>query len=292
MHPPSGNAPSNPSPAEIAATIGLLGDDDGPIVQAARATLLRWGDLIRPALVEGAEAESVRVRSRCRSILRTLEVADCLRRFSTLRLGRGGRSPAPPLLEGALLVSQMVRTFVPEASELAAMLRREAAELRVECAGRSLPMCARLLAERLHGRLGLRGGDASVLDLDHVLVDRVLQRRVGIPVTLSLIYLLVARWAGLSAAGVAMPDHFLVRLHGLRPVLVDPYNGGRTVPKSDCARHLRATGHDQVLDHLRDLGDREVLGHYLRGVARAARHRPAAETQRALGRAQSLLETN
>lgn len=292
MNQPSGSSPSRPTPAEIAATIALLGDDHGPIVQSARASLLRWGDAALPPLREGAECDSVRVRSRCRAILRSLEVADCLRRFGRLRLGQGGKSPAPPLLEGALLLSQMVRTFVPEAGELAAMLRREALELRLECAGRSLPTCARLLAERLHGRLGLRGGDASVLDLDHVLLEQVLHRRVGVPVSLSLIYLLVARWAGLSASGVAMPDHFLVRLHGVRPVLVDPYNAGRTVPKSDCARHLRANGHEQVREHLRDLTDREVLGHYLRCVRRASRHRPAVESQQALGRAQSFLETN
>ena len=203
MSQPSGSSPSGPTPAEIVATIDLLGDDHAPIVQAARATLLRWGDLALAALSEGAEADSVRIRSRCRAVLRALEVRDCLQGFAALRLGRGGRGPAMPLLEGALLLSQMVRTFVPEAGELTALLRREANELRVESSGRSLPTCARLLAERLHGRLGFRGGDASVLDLDHVLVDRVLVRRVGIPVSLSLIYLLVARWAGFSAVGVA-----------------------------------------------------------------------------------------
>ena len=50
---------------------------------------------------------------------------------------------------------------------------------------------------------------------------------IGVPVTLSMIYLLVARWAGLTVSGVGMPTHFLVRLHGVRPVLVDPYYGGR-----------------------------------------------------------------
>ena len=107
----------------------------------------------------------------------------------------------------------------------------------------------------------------------------------------ALWYLLVARWAGLSAAGVAMPDHFLVRLHGVRPVLVDPLHGGRTITKVDCARHLRASGHDQVREHLRDLTDREVLIHYLRGLQRAAAHRAVPETQRTLGHALSLLET-
>ena len=285
-----GRVPTGPTSAQLAAAIALLGDDRAASVAAAREQLLRWGQHAVPALHDRAEAEPLRLRVRCRSLLRAIEVRDCLQRFSTLRLGRTGRSPAPPLLEGAVLLSKMVRTFVPDAQELAAVLRREANELRAASGGRSLPTCARLLAERLHDRLGLRGRDALAPELDHVLIDRVLERRAGVPVTLSLIYLLVARWAGLSVAGVAMPDHFLVRLHGVRPVLVDPYHAGRAITKADCARYLRANGHPQVGDHLRDLTDREVLCQYLRCLRAAAARRPVPETQRTLGKAMALLE--
>lgn len=291
MNQPFGDFPAGPTPAQIAATIELLGDDHAPLVGAARDRLLRWGAIVLPQLREGAEANSLRLRTRCRSLLRTFEMRDGLRRFARLRLGRTGRSAAPPLLEGAVLLAKMVRTFVPEVPQLTAVLRAEANQLRAACAGRSLPTCARLLGERLHDRLGLRGGDATSVELDHVLIDRVLQQRVGLPVTLSLIYLLVARWAGLAVTGVAMPDHFLVRLHGVRPVLVDPFHAGRTITKVDCARYLRASGCERVRDHLRDLTDREVLIHYLRYLRRAASQRVVPETQQTLGHALALLET-
>ncbi|MCC7063187.1 MAG: transglutaminase family protein [Planctomycetes bacterium] len=307
--------PSRPSSTQIAATIALLGDDRGPVQAAARERLLRWGDdqadpnQVREHLRAAAEAEHLLTRVRSRALLREFEVSDCLRTFAALRLGRGGRTFAPALLEGAVLLSQMVRTFVPEAFELASRLRSIAGSLRKEFAGRSLPVCARRLAERLHGEIGLQGepvvgdatvpakgapaqGHASALDLDHVLIDRVLEQRTGVPVSLSLIYLLVARWAGLSAAGVAMPDHFLVRLHGVRPVLLDPYHGGRSVTKTDCARYLRANGYDQVREHLRDLTDREVLIQYLRSLQLAAAYRAVPEARRTLGRALAFLETN
>ena len=286
-----------PTPAQVAAAIALLADDRGPIQAAASARLLRWGEVARKALQDAAEAESVLLRMRARGLLRTLDVQKDLRRFAELRLGRGGRGSAPALLEGAVLLTRMVRTFVPDMADLASRLRREANTLRGEFAGRSLPTCARLLAQRLHGELRLSGGEANGLEpdklsLDRVSIDRVLELRAGVPVALSLIYLLVARWAGMSAVGVAMPDHFLVRLHGERPVLVDPCHGGRSVTKVDCARHLRASGHDQVREHLRDLTDREVLIHYLRGLQRAAAHRAVPETQKTLGHALSLLETS
>ena len=293
MNEPHGSQePLSPSPEQLAATIALLGDDRGPVLAAARERLLRWGEAAIAPLREGAECDHVRTRARCRELLRAFEVRDCLRRFGRLRIGRGGRGTAPALLEGAVLLSNMVRTFVPDAAELGRRLRLEANRLRRDFAGRSLPTCARLLAERLHDELGLQGGDASVLELDHVLVDRVLQQGTGVPVTLSMLYLLVARWAGLSVAGVALPDHFLVRLHGVRPVLVDPFHGGRTVTKADCARYLRRTGHDNIAEHLRDLTDREVLIHYLRALRRAAKYRAVPNSQQTLGRALELLETS
>lgn len=297
MTSPQGIPESNrPTAEQIATTIALLGDDTGPVQASARERLLLWGDAAVQQLETATESASMLVRLRSRAVLRSIELQRDLRRFGRLRLDRGGRGSAPTLLEGGVLLARMVRTFVPTSDELGRRLRRHALALKREFAGRSLPTCARLLAERLHDEVGLvgqgfAGPGASVLELDHVLLHRVLAQGTGIPVALSMIYLLVARWAGLSVAGVALPDHFLVRLHGVRPVLVDPFHAGRTITKADCARYLRASGHDQVRHHLRDLGDREVLIHYLRALQRAANHRAAPETRRALGQASALLES-
>ncbi len=308
MTSPEGSPESlRPTSAEIAAAIVLLADDRGPVQAAARDRLLRWGsDAVGP-LREAAEAEHIRTRAQSRALLRTMEVQELLGRFASLRLddddrrigGRGAPLPMP-LLNGAVHLAQIVRTFGPEATELARRLRAEARLLKKRFEGRSLSVCARLLAERLHGELGLHGepglsnendaDDGDCIELDHVLVDRVLGRGAGIPVSLSLIYLLVARWAGLSAAGVALPDHFLVRLHGIRPVLVDPFHAGRTVTKADCARYLRSRGFGSVQERLRDLSDREFLIHYLRGLQRAARSRAVPEARQGLGKALLLLE--
>jgi hypothetical protein len=293
MTSPQGN-PEQPPPsmAQILAVIEQLVDDQPGAQAAARRRLLAWGEPARAALRATAEAGDVVLRLRARAALRAIDVRDSLQRFARLDLGDRGLGTAPALLRGAVLLSQMVRTFVPDAAELAKRLRGEAKGLRRAFAGRSLQGCARLLAERLHGAVGLQGGDASAAAIDHVSLDRVLLHGTGIPVSLSLLYLLVARWAGLSAAGIALPDHFLVRLHGVRPVLVDPYHGGRTVTKADCVRYLRAGGHDQVRDHVRDLSDREVLIHYLRALQRAASNPVLPEARRTLGRALGLLETS
>lgn len=280
-----------PTPASIRAAVDLLAETERWIVRAVQEQLLRWGDCARPQLRSAGEHGEARVRMRARALLRALDVRDCLRRFAALELDRGGRREAGSLLQGAVLLSQMTRTFVPAEDELRGWIETTARQLRTRMLRRSLPTCARMLAEELAGELGFRGGDASRVEVDHVWIDRVWQGRVGIPVSLSLIYLVVARQAGLSAVGVALPDHFLVRLHGVRPVLVDPFHGGRSVTKVDCIRYLRSSGHHPVLDHLRDLTDREVLAHYLRALRRAAGCR-ATVVSETLGNALGHLEAN
>ena len=258
--------PFEPSAAQIQATISVLGDDSSVLQQSARRQLLAWGKRSVPLLKRGAEADHMSTRMRCRSLLRAIEVRALGARISRLRLGQISRHSALELLEGAVLGAQMVNTFVPDSRKLAAQLLREANSLRHECVGRSTQGCAKLLVERLHGQFGLRGCDAEEVGVDHLLIDRVMQSKVGAPVMLSLIYLVVARWAGMSAVGVAIPNHFLIRIHGPRPILLDPFHGGRVILKSDCARYLRATGVERVRDHLRDLSDREFLIHAFRAL--------------------------
>lgn len=279
---------SNSHERSLDAAARLLGDDSPRVVAAARDHLRGAGVAGRAALQRVSERGDARARMRSRAMLRAFDVEQYLHRFASLDFERGCRSPEP-LLAGAVFASHMVRTFAPDAHELRSKLWCEAEVVRARCSGRSLNYCARVLGEHLGGALGFRGGDASHLELDHVLLDRVVDARAGVPVALSLVYLLVARWAGLAVSGVAMPDHFLVRLHGIRPVLVDPYYGGRSVTKIDCIRHLRSLGYETVREHVRDLGDREVLAHYLRALQRAADHRGRHDARRSLGDALSQL---
>ncbi len=287
-------APQHPPAraASIEAAAKLLGDESQLVVNAARGYLLGTGAAGREALHRASEQGCAATRMRARAMLRSLEVEQWLQRFSGLEFDADGSRNPEPLLAGAVFASHMVRTFAPDANELRSKLWREAEVLRARFEGRSLNLCARMLSEHLNESLGLGGRGAAKNDLDHVLLDRVVDNRVGVPVTLSMIYLLVARWAGLSVTGVGMPEHFLVRLHGVRPVLVDPYYGGRTVTKTDCIRHLKSLGYDQVQEHMRDLSDREVLAHYLRALQKTASQCGSHDARRSLGEALTLLGAN
>jgi len=90
---------------------------------------------------------------------------------------------------------------------------------------------ASTLAERLFGECGFRGNAEDYYDPRNSFLNDVLDRRLGIPITLSLVYTEVARRAGVPANGVSFPGHFLVRIETVsgEPLMIDPFGGGRVV---------------------------------------------------------------
>ena len=91
----------------------------------------------------------------------------------------------------------------------------------------------------LFGEVGLRGNVEDYYDPRNSFLNDVLDRRTGIPITLSIIYIEVARRAGLEVFGVGLPGHFLVRADaGGRTALVDPFHGGAILSEADCQKRL------------------------------------------------------
>ncbi len=103
---------------------------------------------------------------------------------------------------------------------------------------------AEALALELSERYGLAGNREDYYDPDNSFIDQVLARRVGIPISLSLVYVEVARRAGLRASGVGFPGHFLVRLDGddQEYLILDPFAGGRVLDLPDLERMLDQVG--------------------------------------------------
>lgn len=79
---------------------------------------------------------------------------------------------------------------------------------------------------------GFVGNTVAYYDPRNSFLNEVLERKMGIPITLSLVYLEIGQRLGLPFAGVMFPGHFLVKLniHG-GDIVLDPYAGGRSLSK-------------------------------------------------------------
>jgi regulator of sirC expression with transglutaminase-like and TPR domain len=105
---------------------------------------------------------------------------------------------------------------------------------------------ARLDALRayLYEELGFRGNSEQYDDPRNSFLNEVLARRTGIPLSLSIVFLEVARAAGFEAVGIGLPGHFVARVtFGDRRILVDPFQGAEVITEEDCRQLVaRSTG--------------------------------------------------
>jgi regulator of sirC expression with transglutaminase-like and TPR domain len=109
---------------------------------------------------------------------------------------------------------------------------------------------ARSLASYLAVEAGFLGNIVAYGDPRNSFLNEVLERRQGIPITLSIIYVAVARRLGLDAYGVSLPGHFIAGVRaGSERVLLDMFHGGVPLSLADCEQLVRETaGYEGPLD--------------------------------------------
>jgi regulator of sirC expression with transglutaminase-like and TPR domain len=105
---------------------------------------------------------------------------------------------------------------------------------------------ARLDALRsyLFEELGFRGNEKEYNDPRNSFLNEVLDRRMGNPLSLSVLFLDAAAAAGFEARGIGLPGHFVARVtYGSRTLYVDPYHLGQVISEDDCRQLVaRTTG--------------------------------------------------
>lgn len=112
--------------------------------------------------------------------------------------------------------------------------------------------------------LGFRGNPDNYYHPYNSYLNHVLDHRLGIPITLSIIYMEVGRRAGLNVEGISMPGHFIVRASesgALESILVDPFYG-KILGLEDCQERLDEIYDGQVAladEHLRTATTSEIL---------------------------------
>ena len=143
------------------------------------------------------------------------------------------------LAEAALLIAAEEYPSLDVAAYRAYLDERSAAIRTRFPAQASAPEQIALLNEEIFELAGFRGNTEDYYDPRNSFLNEVIDRRKGIPITLSVIYLEVGWRLGWPLAGVGMPGHFLVKYQtGEDLILVDPFAGGKVLSPADCQDRL------------------------------------------------------
>ncbi len=130
------------------------------------------------------------------------------------------------------------------------ILNRIASELDTRLGTADGPKFVRMTNEYLFQELGFRGNDAEYYDPRNSCLDVVLDRRTGIPITLSVVYIEVARRLGRPVFGIGLPGHFIVQYDdGDYSTYLDPFHAGKLLSEQDCRQLAREiTGVDMAAE--------------------------------------------
>jgi regulator of sirC expression with transglutaminase-like and TPR domain len=253
----------------ISALLDLLLDDDPKTQGAVREQFRRLGAEGLAALDAAEDAADPRTRLRARQLawqLRTDAIVDA---FEGLL-----RGPKPDLEEAVILLARLERPEVDAEAvrvEFDRLGRAVAAETD-SCT--SAQQRARALAAVLKEQEGFEGDAQDYYDPRNSYIDQVLARRCGIPISLSVVYILAGRRAGLDLVGVGMPMHFLTALReGEERVLIDPFGGGRIMTREACRVLLSGLKQSFRDEYLSTVSDRRMLRRMLANLVHAYQRR-------------------
>ena len=193
-----------------------------------------------------------------------------LQQFAAL-VGPAREDESIPLAEAALAIARMEYPDL-DAGHYLARLDEMAEQVRTRL--RKNPTAREsiaLLNQVLFQEEGLRGNREDFYDPRNSFLNDVLDRKLGIPITLSVVYLEVARQIGFPVAGVGMPGHFLLKHYDVAggELFIDAFDRGRILGPEDCQRRLDEVYGGQVdmrAEYLQPVTHREILGRMLNNL--------------------------
>ena len=226
--------------SQIRALIRLLGDEDDRIVRTIIGRLIDYGDSAVPLLQE-AEMEQPDMANRIATILEEIRgsrLEDELRDLVT-RPDEG-----LDLESGAFLLARYAYPSL-DAGRYSQQLDEMGRELRGQIGSRvSGEETVKALNRYLFTEQGFKGNTKNYYELENSYLNRVIDRRTGIPISLSVVYLLIGKRLGLPVHGIGMPGHFLVKYEAEKyKIFIDCFNGGALLTEKNCARFLTEAGY-------------------------------------------------
>jgi len=224
------------SETQKSALLNLLSDDDNGVYRTVREKILSYGSDVIPWLQPHTLSDDPTLRRRALDIILHFGRQAADNRFLGFCLKHGEEFD---LEEGVWLLAQ---TQYPDINVEAyqALLDTFAAELRerLDLTREPKEVLTRINAY-LFEELGFSGNEENYYDPENSYLNRVIDRRTGNPINLSLLYMLLARRLRLPVTGIGLPGHFICRHQSsAAEIFIDAFNGGKFLSKDDCVQYL------------------------------------------------------
>jgi len=245
------------SAGEWAALLNLLADDDPAVYRIIRKKIVSYGPEVTGWLRPHTISSDPILRRHALDIIGHFGRQRGDDEFLAFCLKHGEEFD---LEKGAWLLAQTAYpTINVEAYQ--ALLDDYAGELRKRIdSGSSAKQTLAVLNRYLFKELGFGGNEANYYDPENSYLNRVLDRRTGNAINLSLLCLLLARRLRLPVVGIGMPGHFICRYQSSsEEIYIDAFNRGQLLTKADCVQYLQRGKYSLTEDFLSPVSARRTF---------------------------------
>jgi len=253
----SSTAPEALSESQRVALLTLLTDDDPGIYRKIRQKIIAYGPAASAWLRPHSFSRDPIMRRRAQEIVLCFERQAADNEFLGFCLKNGENFD---LEEGAWTLT---RTQYPDINVdgYRALLDSFAGDIREKLPPDANPEDLLGVVNRyLFEDLGFAGYEEQYYNPENSYLNRVLDRRSGNPISLCLVYLLIASRLRLPVTGIGLPGHFVCRYQSSSAeIYVDPFNGGKLLTKADCIQYLLQGNYSVREDYLTPVSPRRLL---------------------------------
>lgn len=237
--------------------LSFLEDGDSKIAAMAEEQLKGHLGQASPFLNAALEKASPKLQARVRRLLQKFHWEKLETEFRELSARDEKRFD---LEDGVFLLARFARPDL-DVAHCAKILDDMALELALRLYSKDDPeVIVKKINDYIIKERGFAGNKENYYDPDNSFIDQVLERKLGIPISLSCLYVLLGRRLHLPLVGVGMPGHFLVKYESeTAEIYVDPFNKGKVMSRLDCMRYLLNAGYGFQESFLTRCKPRDVL---------------------------------
>ncbi len=269
---------------QIRALVQLLADENDEVSEAVRAKIMALGSRVVPYLHEVLSESNTTIKGEAHDMLTCLAQAAALQHFQDFSKG------AVDLEAGVFLVAQVA---YPDLNVEAYRERLDimATELKKRLGQQNAPDAViHVMNDYLFVELGFQGDIDEYSNPENSYLNRVLDRKLGIPISLSAVYLFLCRRLDLPVMALGLPGHFMVTYAwGRESRIIDPFNAGRILTRKQCISFITGLGHTWLEEFFRITPDREILARMIRNLLASYTERGEGDRVRELSQYLNIL---
>jgi len=252
--------------SEIQSLVYLLDDPDPNVQSAVKNRLFELGERAVPLLdQEKSETQNEESRELINEIIQWITYSSVEEDF--LDALEGGLKNVKQLEDAIFILSRFENPTLRE-GEYKQKLDRFASMISDEVRY-SLDDTEKMhkVLDFVFNELGFTGSTKDYYNPQNSYLHRVIDRRQGLPISLALVVLFIARRLDLPFYGVNMPIHFMLKYRGeMEEVLIDPFDHGKIVSYNQCYYFLKQNGVEPRSEHFDSSSNEAILARCIRNL--------------------------